>query len=147
MKPTLEISAKILLIDDSRNGLLVRTALLQEMGCAVKIANNGEEGLRLFKSDPFDMIVADYHMAGMKGPELIGRIRQIQPHARIIVLSNIAEPLGLNEENTGADAVIGKNCNEVFLLPRAVKRLLNRPARKPVGSHRQTTLKVSVGAR
>jgi CheY-like chemotaxis protein len=147
MKTTLDIQGKILLIDDSRNGLLVRTALLEDMGCAVEIANNGEEGLKLFQNQRFDVVVTDYRMPGMNGLEVIGRIRQIDPHARIILLSKMAEPLGLNEENTGADAVVAKSFNEVSLLPRTVKRLLNRPVRKPMGSHRQVALKAGVVAR
>lgn len=147
MKTTPDIQAKILLIDDSRNGLLVRTALLEDLGCQVEIASNGEEGLKLFQCDRFDVVVTDYHMPGMNGLALIGRIRQIEPHARIILLSKMAEPLGLNEENTGADAVIAKSFNEVSLLPRAVKRLLNRPVRKPLGSQRQVGLKAGIVAR
>lgn len=147
MKPTPDIQAKILLIDDSRNGLLVRTALLEDMGCRVEIASNGEEGLKIFQSERFDVVVTDYRMPGMNGLELICKIRQIEPHARIVLLSKAAEPLGLNEENTGADAVIAKSFNEVSLLPRAVKRLLNRPVRKPLGSHRFVGPKAGVAAR
>lgn len=147
MKITPDIQAKILLIEDSRNGLLVRTALLEDMGCEVEIATGGEEGLKLFQDKRFDVIVTDYRMPGMNGLELIGRIRQIEPHARIILLSKMAEPLGLNAENTGADAVIAKTFNEVSLLPRAVKRLLNRPVRKPLGSHRPVALKADAAAR
>jgi CheY-like chemotaxis protein len=147
MKITPDMQAKILLIEDSRNGLLVRTALLEDMGCEVEIATGGEEGLKLFQDKRFDVIVTDYRMPGMNGLELIGRIRQIEPHARIILLSKMAEPLGLNEENTGADAVIAKTFNEVSLLPRAVKRLLNRPVRKPLGSHRSVALKADAAAR
>ena len=44
--------------------------------------------------------------------ELIERIRKVNPNARIILLSGFVEPLGLTEENTGADAVIAKSANE-----------------------------------
>jgi CheY-like chemotaxis protein len=142
MKTTLEVQAKILLIDDSRNGLLVRSALLEDMGCAVEMADNGEEGLKLFQSKCFDVVVTDYRMPGMNGVEVIAKIREIQPHARIILLSKMAEPLGLNEANTGADAVLAKSSNEVSLLPRTVKRLLNRPVRKPSSSQKREALKM-----
>ena len=63
---------------------------------------------------------------------LIGRIRKRNPNAGIILLSGFVEPLGLTEENTGADAVIAKSSNEAAYLVRWVKRLLNRTtARKP----------------
>ena len=38
------------------------------------------------------------------------------------------EPLGLTEQNTGADAVITKSANEPAHLVRSVKRLVNRAA-------------------
>jgi CheY-like chemotaxis protein len=72
----------------------------------------------------------------MNGAELIQQIRLLDPHARIILLSGFVEPLGLTEQNTGADAVITKSANEPAHLLRSVKRLANRPARKPPGSQK-----------
>ena len=46
------------------------------------------------------------------------------------------EPLGLTEQNTGADAVITKSSNEPAHLVRWVKRLVNRTTRKPPGSQK-----------
>src|ERR1035441_7501459 len=124
----------ILLVDDNRDGLLVRRSLLEEIGCCVQIAVNGEEGLKLFQAGKFDVVVTDYRMPRMDGGELIQRIRALDPNARIVLLSGFVEPLGLTEQNTGADAVITKSANEPAHLVRAVKRLLNRTVRKPPGS-------------
>jgi CheY-like chemotaxis protein len=124
----------ILLVDDNQDGLLVRRTVLEELGYGVSIAQNGEEGLRLFESANFDVVVTDYRMPGMNGAELIRRIRKLNPNARIILLSAFVEMLGLTEENTGADVVIAKNSNEPAYLTRWVKRLLNRAARKPPAS-------------
>jgi CheY-like chemotaxis protein len=122
----------VLLVDDNRDGLLVRRALIEEQGIQVQIAVNAEEGLRLFQGSHFDVVVTDYRMPGMKGTELIERLRQIDPNVRVVLVSTLVEPLGLTEANTGADAVIAKNSREPVLLVRAVRRLLNRaPSRKP----------------
>src|ERR1039457_868804 len=91
----------ILLVDDNRDGLLVRRSLLEEIGCCVSIALNGEEGLKLFQAGKFDVVVTDYRMPRMNGGELIQRIRALEPNARIILLSGFVEPLGLTELNTG----------------------------------------------
>jgi CheY-like chemotaxis protein len=131
MKTPAPSHPNILLVDDNRDGLLVRRTLLEELGYAVSIALNGEEGLKLFESANFDVVVTDYRMPRMNGAELIQRIRKLNPHARIILLSGFVEPLGLTEENTGADVVIAKSSNEPAHLTRWVKRLLNRAVRKP----------------
>ena len=136
MSTVLSSNPNILLVDDSRDGLLVRRALLEELGYTVQIAINGEEGLKLFQSSTFDVVVTDYRMPLMDGRELIERIRQVDPNARVIMLSGFVEPLGLTEQNTGADAVIAKTSNEPAHLVRSVKRLVNRGARKPPASQK-----------
>jgi CheY-like chemotaxis protein len=125
----------ILLVDDNRDGLLVRCSLLEEVGYKVQSAQNGEEGLKLFNSATFDVVVTDYRMPRMNGVELIQNLRKVNPNIRVILLSGFVEPLGLTEENTGADVVIVKSSNEAAHLVRWVKRLVNRGgARKPPGT-------------
>ncbi len=127
----------ILLVDDNRDGLLVRSSLLAEVGYSVQIAFNGEEGLKLFNASNFDVVVTDYRMPRMNGVELIQKIRTVNPNARVILLSGFVDPLGLTEENTGADVVITKSSNEAAHLVRWVKRLVNRgTSRKPPATQR-----------
>jgi len=126
------------LIDDNRDGLLVRRALLEEQGYRVQIATNGEEGLEIFNGAPFDVVVTDYRMPLMTGIELIRHIRAQKRATPVVLLSGVVEPLGLTEENTGANAVIAKNNTEAVNLIRSVRRLLNRmPVRKPAMSQRR----------
>ncbi len=148
MKPVPVVNPKILLIDDNRDGLLVRRALLEEAGCTVEIAINGEEGLKLFEASNCDVVVTNYCMPGMNGVEVIQRIRRRNPNARVILVSGFVEPLGLTEESTGADAVIAKSCNEPAHLLRWVKRLANRaPARKPPAAQKAVAVRVRKAAR
>ena len=95
------------------------------------MAASGEEGLKLYEASAFDVVVTDFRMPRMDGVELIGRIRKRNPNARIILLSGFVEPLGLTEENTGADAVIAKTNHEPAHLTRWVRRLVNSGTRKP----------------
>lgn len=125
---------EILLVDDNRQGLIARRTLLQELGYSIRTATSGEEALELFSRQKFDIVVTDFKMPRMNGIELIRRIRGSQADARIILLSGFVEPLGLSEQTTGADAVIAKSAGEVGQLIRSVKRLLNRPAKKPPAS-------------
>jgi CheY-like chemotaxis protein len=128
---------QILLIDDNSDGLLVRRTLLEEAGCQVTLARSGEEGVDLFRGRKFQLIVTDFKMpGGIDGVEVIRQIRGADPGARVILLSGFVEPLGLNEENTGADAVIAKSAHEPAHLSRMVKRLLGKQLRKPPASQR-----------
>jgi CheY-like chemotaxis protein len=130
MKPASIPASKILLVDDNRDGLTVRRLLLEELGYCVQVAEGGEEALKLLSSGTFDVVVTDYRMPDMNGTKLISRIRALNPDARVILLSGFVEPLGLTEENTGANAVITKSSNEAAQLTRWVKRLVNVPTRR-----------------
>ena len=135
MKATPVTHPNILLVDDNQDGLVVRRSVLEEVGYRVAISPNAEEALKLCAASRFDVIVTDYKMPRMNGTELIEKIRKIDPNARVILLSGFVDPLGLTEQNTGADAVVVKSVREPVHLVRAVKRLLNRPnLRKPPGT-------------
>lgn len=131
MKTLPPVTPKVLLVDDNRDGLLVRRLLLEEAGFHVQIAGCGSEALDLFSSTRFDVVVTDYRMPQMNGGELIVRLRTLDANARIILLSGFVEPLGLTEANTGADAVLAKSSSESTHLVRWVKRLVSTPRRKP----------------
>jgi CheY-like chemotaxis protein len=147
MKTIAPSTPHILLVDDNRDGLLVRRSLLEEVGCRVQIACNGEEGLKFFEAQRFDVVVTDYRMPHMNGVELIERLRAVSPNVRVVLLSGFVEPLGLNEENTGADIVLTKSSHEPVQLVRSVKRLLSsRPPRKPVASQKPRRRRASVAA-
>jgi CheY-like chemotaxis protein len=130
---------KILLVDDNRDGLIARGSLLEEIGYTVVTAENAEAGLAICVDGHFDVVITDYRLPAMNGVELIRCLRVHNPNARVILLSGFVEPLGLTEENTGADAVISKSANEVAHLLRSVKRLVTgKPLRKPPSRQRKT---------
>jgi CheY-like chemotaxis protein len=144
MKTASSTTPSVLLVDDNRDGLLVRRSLLEEIGCCVQIAINAEDGLKLFQAEKFDVVVTDFRMPRMDGTELIKRIRVLDPNARIILLSGFVEPLGLTEQNTGADAVISKSANEPAHLMRSVKRLAKRGLRKPPGTQKTVQTQANI---
>ena len=87
MKSSAPITPDILLVDESRDGLLVRRALLEELGYRVHVASNCEEGLKLYKTSNFDVVVTDHRLPGMNGIDLIVRIRKVNPNARVVLVS------------------------------------------------------------
>ena len=126
------VKAHILLVDDNKGGLVARRSVLEELGFRVTTALEPREALKHFQREKVDLVVTDYRMPGMSGEEFIAKLRECQPAIPVVLISGFVEPLGLNEESTGADIVIQKSANEVSQLIRAVNRLLRRvPAKKP----------------
>jgi CheY-like chemotaxis protein len=123
-KPTAR--ERILLVDDNHFGLSVRKVVLEELGYAVTAVCCSLEAFRTFCSEGFELVVTDYRMPNLNGIELIERIRSKNPNVPIVLISGLAETLGLNQQNTGADIIVQKNAHEVVALTRAVVRLLAR---------------------
>lgn len=137
--PNAHDSVHILLVDDNNHGLVARKAVLEELGYKIKTATSGEEAFELFSKETFNLVITDYKMQKMNGVELIRNIRNSRPLARVILLSGFVEPLGLDEQNTGADVVISKSRGEVSNLIRSVTKLLEGPpAKKPPNSDRRS---------
>ena len=128
-------TSRILLIDDNRNGLAARKSVLEAEGYEVIACSSPRDALDLFTGGDFQLVVTDYRMPGMNGTEVILALRSQRPDVRVVLVSGMVEVLGLNEQNTGADAVIAKNNTEVSNMVRTVSRLL-RVSRKPVSSTR-----------
>jgi len=127
------VAARVLLVDDNRDGLMARKSLLDEQGFITTTAINGEEAFEALSKVTFDLMVTDFRMPKMNGIELIRRARPLHPALRIIMLSGFVETLGLDEKSTGADIVIAKGPHEIAHLLRSVARLLARsvPRRPP----------------
>src|ERR1700685_1134916 len=124
-KPSaLSIHARILLVEDNVNGLKARKTVLEELGYKIEITTGGDDALELFDRQKFDLVITDYKMSRMDGLELIRILRTRSPEIPIILISGFVDALGLNEQNTNADAVIQKSANDVSHLVRAVARLL-----------------------
>ncbi len=83
--------ATILCIDDEATGLLPRRLLLESAGHRVLEAHSGAKGIKLFQSEKIDVVVLDYWMSGMKGTEVAGELKRINPAVPIVVLSGWTE--------------------------------------------------------
>ena len=81
------LKPRILCIDDHLNGLMGRKIYLEYNGYEVLEASGGDEGLKLFESQPVDAVVLDYQMPGMKGDVLAAKMKRVKSHVPIMLLS------------------------------------------------------------
>ena len=95
-------SGTILIIDDDPSVRKVAQFRLEREGYRVIIAANGEDGLRLAKSEQPGAILLDILMPGMNGREVLRRLKGDADTSRIPVIlltvieahDEIAEPIG-----------------------------------------------------
>lgn len=80
---------RILIVDDQREtGRMLRTGLeMLERGYAVVDVPSGEEALLELRRQPFDLVVCDYLLPGISGPELVRRARGRQADLRFLVIT------------------------------------------------------------
>ncbi|MGN6429168.1 MAG: response regulator [Gaiellaceae bacterium] len=81
-------------------------------------AKSGSEVLpRVAEVDP-DVIILDIRMPGIDGLELLDRLRDREPEARVVVLSGVEDPeLAAEAVRRGAKAFVGKGIDPAELAP------------------------------
>jgi PAS domain S-box-containing protein len=75
--------ARILVIDDEETVRDVLSKILLQVKHQVIVAENGEEGIRLFKEKTFDLVLTDLGMPGMSGWEVGRAIKEMSPHTPV----------------------------------------------------------------
>ncbi len=78
---------KILVIEDDSAVRLSLQMMLEDGGYKVKVAENGEVGIDLFREDPTDLVITDLFMPQKEGIETIAELRRDYPGVKIIAIS------------------------------------------------------------
>jgi DNA-binding NtrC family response regulator len=79
--------ASILIIDDEKSIRNVLKDILQHEGYQVEEAPDGEQGVKLFQSKTFDLVLCDIKMPKMDGMEVLQQIMAINPEIPVIMIS------------------------------------------------------------
>jgi CheY-like chemotaxis protein len=79
--------ATILCIDEHWKALIARKMLLENNGYEVLEASDSHEALKLFLSHNVDAVVVDYQMPGMNGAAVADKIKRINSHVPVMMLS------------------------------------------------------------
>ena len=84
--------AKILVIDDEANFRTLTDMQLTRLGYDVSLADNGWNGLELYRREHPDVILLDVNMPGMDGIEVLKQIRTVDSKQPVIVLTGVRSP-------------------------------------------------------
>jgi DNA-binding response OmpR family regulator len=77
----------ILIIDDDAHFRAMLRQMLSRAGYEVKEAPNGKQGMRLYRTEPVDLVITDLIMPEKEGIETITDLRREFPGVKIIAVS------------------------------------------------------------
>jgi diguanylate cyclase (GGDEF)-like protein/PAS domain S-box-containing protein len=117
--------ARILVADDEPTARLLMSAALQKAGYAVSAAVDGEDALRQFRAEPFDLVMLDVEMPGLDGYQACAALRREAGDELPIVIVTAMDDTGSVERayECGATDFISKPINWA-LIGHRVKYLL-----------------------
>jgi CheY-like chemotaxis protein len=84
-------NAVVLCIDDDPAILECEQRFLEAFGYRVLTALSGSRGVELASIHSVDVVIVDYCMPEMNGPEVAVEIKRLRPHAPIIMLSGAVD--------------------------------------------------------
>ncbi len=85
---------RVLIVDDESSVRTFVDRALRTRGYETRVATTGEEALKLAEADgPFDLLLADLAMPGIRGDELARRLRQAHPGLKILYLTGYSDRL------------------------------------------------------
>ena len=86
----MEEGVRILIVDDEE---IIRDLLVEHLmdeGFKASAVSSGEEALKIFRNDPDLLVITDIRMEGMSGIELLGKIKELNEEALVIIITSHA---------------------------------------------------------
>jgi len=122
------MNEKILIIDDEPYILDVLNTILTTNGYEVDAALGGKEGIELYRTGTFDLVITDIRMPELDGSEVIRQIKQLDEDAAIIILTGFAsiEHAIQSLKNDGASDYLTKPLGNIDELIISVHKALER---------------------
>ncbi len=78
---------RVLVVDNDERVRRSAHAILGRFGCVVETARDGQEALTMARLSSYDVMLADIRLPDLNGYEVFYRLRQIQPQARVILMT------------------------------------------------------------
>lgn len=100
---------KVLIVDDTKNIRMILTKCLELEGYEVLTASDGTQALELFMTHSFDLAFLDIKLPGVRGTEVLKRIREKGIKTPVIIITAYATVKNAVDcTNLGAVAYVQK---------------------------------------
>lgn len=118
------MKSRILVVDDSMLARRTVRQALEDMGHTVEEATDGTQALERYFLNRPDIVILDMVMNGMYGLEVLAKIKELNPDARVIVATaDIQTSTQEQARAAGAAAFLNKPINRQALA-QTVTRIL-----------------------
>lgn len=127
----------LLIVEDDVTLAATVAAVLEGEGYVVELCHDGEEGVKVASSQPFDVVVTDFRLPGLGGMELLERLHKLKPRMPVIMMTSFGN----------SDTVIGaakRGAFDYLLKPFDMEELVTVVA-KAVKSSRLMFRPVAMG--
>lgn len=111
---------KILIIEDDREIRNMLKIMVRRYGFSVQTAENGVEGVKMFRKTPSDIVITDIVMPEKEGLETILELREDFPEVKIIAISGG----GRHEANNYLQSAKDFGADYVFQKPFSQKEIV-----------------------
>lgn len=112
---------KILIVEDDNATRLLLASMLRKNGYTVTQALDGDEGWKAFQEGYYPIVVTDWSMPGLSGPELCERIRGYEGelYTYVILLTSLTDKANIAQGlEAGADDYVTKPFDRGELIAR-----------------------------
>ena len=112
----------VLWVDDEAELLEPHRIFLRDKGFEVETATNADDALELVRRRPFDLVLLDEQMPGMRGLEALKELREIEPTLQVVMVTK-------SEEDGTLTEALGKNIGGYLVKPVTPRQVYAMVAR------------------
>lgn len=111
-------TGRILWVDDEVDLLKPHLMLLRTEGYQVDAIMNGQDALELLANRTYDLVLLDEQMPGLRGIEVLDRVRRVSPRLPVVMVSK-------SEEDSTLHEAIGRRADEYIVKPTSPRQVLS----------------------
>ncbi len=118
MTATKRKADRILWVDDEVDLLRPHLMLLRSEGYQVDAIMNGQDALELLANSSYDLVLLDEQMPGLRGMEVLDRVRRFSPHLPVVMVTK-------SEEDSTLHEAIGRRADDYIVKPTSPRQVLS----------------------
>lgn len=92
--------------------------LLQREGYQVDAVMNGQDALELLRTESYDLVLLDEQMPGLRGVEVLSRLRQRAPRLPVVMVTK-------SEDDSTLHEAIGRRAEDYIVKPTSPRQVLS----------------------